>query len=191
MRTLNTAGQALLDRLLAGEQITVAQLVFMDLDTPQYLTNAGAPLVWSGNTWQPIGGQIAPVESTSTGEIDQLSFTLPGITEDQLALALTEPVEGATVRVYDALVDPLTGTVAEAVLAWAGTLNVPGLEDGPNASISVTAEHRAVNALRPKPTRYTNDEQQRLYPGDTSLNTDPATDAAPLAWPAAGFFVKT
>ena len=45
-----------------------------------------------------------------------------------------------------------------------------------------------MHALRAKPSRYTNDEQQRRYTGDTSLDIDPATDAAPVAWPAASFF---
>jgi hypothetical protein len=43
-------------------------------------------------------------------------------------------------------------------------------------------------ALRPRVTRYTNNEQQRLYPGDTSLDVDPLTDAASLVWPAASYF---
>jgi hypothetical protein len=42
--------------------------------------------------------------------------------------------------------------------------------------------------MRPKPSRYTNDEQQRMFSGDTSLDRDPATDAAPVTWPAASYF---
>lgn len=189
MRTLSLAGQALLDRITTGEQIPLVQLLEAQLTSlTLYLTTAGAPLVWAGHTWQPTALRIDPVAYGSNGEVDQLAFVLPGVDEDQLALALVEPVEGKTVRVYDALIDPATGTVVEVVLAWSGSLNVPGLEDGPSAVVSWTAEHRAVQALRVKPSRYTNDEQQRISPGDTCLNFDPATDAAPLAWPAASYF---
>lgn len=188
MRTLSTAGQALLDRMLAGELIPVVQLVEA-LTTPTLrMAAAGRPLVWGGHTWGAIDLQIEPISHSAGGEVEQMQFRLPGVTPDQLALALTEPVDGKTVRVYDAWVDPDTGEVAEAVLAWAGTLNVPALQDGPQASVAWTAEHRGVQALRIKPLRYTDDEQRRLYPGDTSLNFDPATDAAPLAWPAASYF---
>ena len=86
--------------------------------------------------------------------------------------------------------DPDTAVVADAPFAWAGVLEVPAIEDGPTATIAVTAEHRGAVAVRVKPSRYTSDEQQRLYSGDTSLNFDPATDAAPLAWPAASYFKK-
>ena len=188
MRTLNAAALSLLGRIQQGEQVPVVQLVQMDLTETVRLTTAGHVISWGGNDWQPAGlGAIEPIEDAA-GEVQALQFSLPGITPEQIAIALTEPVEGKTVRVYDALVDPDTGVVADAVLAWAGTLNVPGIEDGPTATVVVTAEHRGLHALRAKPSRYTDDEQQRLYPGDTSLDIDPLTDAAPIAWPAASYF---
>lgn len=191
MRTVNAAAQALLDRIAAGEQIPLVQLVEMRLaSVTLYYTTAGVPLQWAGHTWASVGGRIEPLNYAAKGTVDQLQFSLPGVTEDDIALALNEPVEGRVVVVYDALVDPDTGVVADAIQAWVGTLNVPGLEDGPVATVSVTAEHRAISAQRAKPSRYTNDQQQRLYPGDTCLNFDPATDAAPLAWPAASYFRK-
>lgn len=187
MRTLNAAGAALLARARAGEQIPVVQLIELHFDQVLYVTNAGIPLEWDGKTWQPLGVQISPVEDDIT-EFTNLQFALPAVSQDQLALALVEDAEGATVRLYDALVDPSTGEVALAVPAWAGQMDIPAIEDGPQATISVNAEHRGAQARRPKPTRYTDDEQQRLHPGDTCLQFDPATDAAPLVWPNASFF---
>lgn len=187
MRVLNTAAQALMDRALAGEQIPVVQLVELELDVVWRLTSAGVPLEWGGQTWSPIGGAVTGVED-DVGEFMGITLTLPGVTPEQLAVALVEDVEGRTVRVYDALVDPDTGEVADAALGWSGALELPAIEDGPTATLSVTAEHRGAIAMRPKPSRYTDSEQQRLFPGDTSLNFDPATDAKPLAWPAASFF---
>jgi hypothetical protein len=188
MRTLTAPAQALLDRVIAGERLPMVQLLVMELDSPIYLTTAGVPLVWGGHTWQPTGLRIQPIEHLSGADIDQLQFVLPGVSDDDLALALSTPVEGKTVRVYDALVDPASGAVADAVEGWVGALGLPSFEDGQEAAVSWTAEHRAIQAMRPKPVRYSNDAQQRLYPGDTSLDFDPATDAAALAWPAASFF---
>lgn len=188
MRTLNAPALALLARIQQGEQIPLVQLVQMDLSATVRLTTAGHVVQWGGQDWLPAGlGSIEPIEDAA-GEVQALQFVLPGVTSEQIAIALTEPVEGKAVRVYDALIDPATGVVADAVLAWSGTLNVPGIEDGPTAAVVVTAEHRGLHALRAKPSRYTNDEQQRLHPGDTSLDIDPLTDAAPIAWPAASYF---
>lgn len=188
MRTINAGALALLARIEAGEQIPMVQLVAMLFGTPLRYTTAGHQITWDGNTYEPAGlGGIESIED-STGDVQALQFSLPGISEEQIALALTETVEGTTVHVYDALIDPDTGVVEDAILAWSGTLNVPSIEDGATATVIVTAEHRGMSALRPKPSRYTNDEQQRLYPGDTSLDIDPATDAGPIAWPTASFF---
>lgn len=188
MRTLNANALALLARIEAGERIPVVQLVQLVLTETIYLTTAGRAISWDGHSWLPAGlGAIEPIEDVA-GDVQALQFSLPGVSSEQIAIALTETVEGKVVRVYDALIDPDTGGVEDAVLAWAGTLNVPSLEDGQTATVFLTAEHRGMHALRAKPSRYTNDEQQRRYTGDTSLDIDPATDAAPVAWPAASFF---
>jgi hypothetical protein len=189
VRTLNTAGQALLSRLLAGEQIPVPLLVQFDLDVVQRVSTAGIPLVWGGHTWQPTEIVVSPIEDDEA-EFMNLSFTLPGVTESQLALALTEDVEGKRARVWMAFVDPDTGTVADAPLVWSGELDVPALQDGPQASVTVNAEHRGNLALRPRTRRYTHDEQQRIAPGDTALDVDAGTDRPPLQWPLASWFYR-
>lgn len=188
MRAPNPQALALLARLRAGEQLPMVQLVEFLFDSgAQRATTAGRPVQWGGHTWQPLGLHLDAVQD-DVGEFGNITFTLPGVTESHLALALVEPVQGTKVRVYDALIDPANGTVADAVLAWAGELDTPGVEDGAQATVVANAEHRGAVALRTKPARYTDDEQQRLYPGDTSLNFDPATDAKPLVWPAASYF---
>lgn len=187
MRNLNAAAVALQARLEAGEPIPKPLLLEVHLSPVQYLTTAGGSVTWGGHSWKAVPLEVEAIQHGANGEVDQLAFMVAAITEDQIQFAL-EPVEGALVRVYDAWVNPDTGEVVEAVLAWSGSLNVPTLADGVRASVSWTAEHRAVRAYRPKPSTYSNDEQQRLYPGDTSLNVDPQTDAAGLAWPAASYF---
>lgn len=188
MRVLGSAAAALLARLTAGEQVPLVQLIELQLSTTVRFTTAGRDVQWGGHTWQHAGaGSVEPIEDAA-GELQGLRFVMPGVDGAQIALALVEPVEGRTVRVWDALLDPATGAVADPVLAWAGTLNVPDYADGPTATVSVTAEHRGLSAIRPRPRNYSNEEQQRRFPGDTSLNFDPATDAAPLVWPKASFF---
>lgn len=189
MRTPNAAALALLDRIATGERVGWVQLVRMDMTpTPLLVTTAGRDITWGADTYIRGGlGSVEPIDDTG-GELQGLSLTLPGVLPEHLAFVLNAQIEGVRVRVWDALVDPDTGAVADASLAWSGTLNVPGISDGPTAVVNVTAEHRGMLALRPKPRRYADAEQRRRYPLDTSLDFDPATDAAPLAWPKASFF---
>ncbi len=189
MRALNAAALALLARIQAGEQIPMPQLVEIMTTVPQRYTTAGHPLDWGGHTWQAAGIAVEPVEDESGGDGGQIVLGLPAVTPEQLALALVEPIDGVRVRVYNALVDPATMVVEHADLAWSGLANTPGIEESAQGAVmTIVCEHRAMQALRPKPARYTNDEQQRLHPGDTCLDYDPGTDAAPVVWPAASFW---
>lgn len=194
MRAMTAEGLALLGRIAQGEQIIITQLIWLRLtdlgETEFRLTTAGRQVEWGGETWFPGGlGRVTPIESAE-GIASQMLFTLPGVTDQQKAFALEPGAEGAEVRVYDALIDPLTGVCVDAPLAWAGELGVPTLQDGTQADLTVEADHRGLLAARSKPIRYSAAAQRAMYPSDTSLNFDPRTDAAPLVWPAASFFRK-
>lgn len=187
MRTLNTAALDLRSRALTGEMIPVVMLVQFDLPVVQRWALCGIPLVWGGYTWEPLDIVVSEIKDDAN-QASGLRFTLPGVTDAQLAMAMSGDVEGSAVTVRLAWVDPADGSVADAVQVWAGELDVAGWQDGPEAVVHYTAEHRAGVAMRPRVSRYTDDEQGRLAPGDTSLNIDPLTDAAPLVWPAAAYF---
>lgn len=189
MRALNAAALALLARIQGGEQLPMPQLLEIMTATPQRYSTCGYALTWGGFTWQPVGVGIEPVEDETGSTGSQIVLALPAVTPDQLALALTTALSGVRVRIYNALIDPETMVVEHADLAWSGLADTPGIEEGPDGSfVTVICEHRAVQAARVKPSRYTNDEQRRLYTGDTSMDYDPGTDAAPVVWPAASFW---
>lgn len=186
MKALNTAGLALLARAEAGEAIPRVQLVHLATDVPQRWAVCGRKLVWGGFDWAPRDILVADVEDGVQAAND-LMLTLPGVTPAEMALAFTD-LDGVAVTLYEALVDPDDGTVADAVLAWTGFADVPGIQDGAEAVVIVRCMHVGNAALRPKPSLYTDDEQRRLYPGDTSLDFDTATDGVGVVWPAASYF---
>ena len=188
MRTLNTAGAALYARLLAGEQIDLVPLVYLGLPVPQRWALAGRDVPWGADVYTAFDVGLEGGMQDETGTPGGLSLAVPAVTPAQIALAADGDVEGAPVLVYLALVDPANGQAADALQVGAFELDQPGWEDGLQAVAHFAAESRAAVVMRPNPSRYTNDEQQRLYPGDTSLNFDPATDAGPLNWPNADYY---
>lgn len=190
MTTLNPAGQALLARAIAGERIAVVQLVFIDATVPQYWAACGTgPIEWGGHDWVASDIGITEIEDTVNG-LNGQTLTLPGVTPAELAFAFDD-LDGVTIQLFDAWIDPDTKVVADAPLTFTGELDVPGWQDGAEATVILTAVHAGNAALRPKSSLWTNDEQQRLHPGDTCLNTEALTDAAPLVWPAASFFKQS
>lgn len=188
MRALTSAALDLLERLQSGEQIPVVRFVALDTAVPQYMSTAGYPLEWDGETWQPVGLEVEAIEDGDEAAPGAVALRMPAVTSAQLALALVEPVDGCAVRIYDAIVDPDSMTVEHAELVWSGTASVPAIEDGDEAVMIIACEHRAVRAYRAKPSRYTHDEQQRLHAGDTGLDYDPAQDGAQVVWPAASYW---
>jgi len=187
MRSVNPTAAALRARRLAGEKIPQVPLVYVGITAaPQRWALCGVPLEWGGYTWEPLDIAIGSV-TESAQQTDGIRLTLPAVTPAQLALA-AQDLEGAPLTIRLAEVDPDTAAVADAVQLWAGELDQPGWQDGPQAVSHFRAEPASTVALRNRVSRYTNDEQQRLYPGDTSLDVDPMTDAAPQVWPAASYF---
>ena len=190
MRAWNSTAQALLAAAEAGTaRVELVQLLQIDFTVTQRFAIAGHDKTWGGYTWTGLDIAVDAVEAAVDSR-EGLRFTFPGVTSSELALALGGDVEGSAVRLYVAVCDPTNGSVADAQLFWSGQLDIPGWSDGNEAFVHFTAEHSADEAARPKPIRYTNDAQQRLYPGDTFFNYAVPTDAAPIVWPAASFFKK-
>lgn len=186
MRAINAAGQALLDRAIAGEKIPFIPMLYLGLAVPQRYALCTVPLVWDGHTWSPREAGIDGVQDDAQ-QPSGMRVTLPAVTDAERALAVTDQ-EGAAVTLHLALVDPTTASVGDALELWAGEVDIIGWQAGRLSTMQISAEHRATIALRQRPIRYTNADQQRLYPGDTSLDVDPATDSRGIVWPAASFF---
>ena len=66
--------------------------------------------------------------------------------------------------------------------------SAPNADGQVTSTISISARHMGAVFARPKPLLYTDEEQQRLYPGDRCLefiNTQTSTE---VIWPEAEFF---
>lgn len=188
MRTLSTQAQSLLS---TPGPIPVVALVEMQLSEPLYLCTAGVDIDWDGKTWRATGvlGAIDAVKDT-TAELAGLKLTLSGVPSESIAMALGENVQGKPCIVRIALLDRDTHAVVDVQTVWSGTLDQMPLTDGPNPSLAVTAEHRGVTMQRPKAIRYTDADQQRLYPGDKFLEYVNSQANKPIVWPAASYFRK-
>jgi hypothetical protein len=186
MRTLSTAGAA----VIASGVVALAVLVEMDLTSPLNLNTTNLDLVISGTTYYGTRGlgQIDAVTET-TADVRNIKFSLSGVPSSSIALALSEPVQGKAVRIKLAIYDPSTFAVLDVVPFWAGQLDVFGINDGdPVATINVTAEHAGIDLTRPSGSVYSNDEQQRLHPGDLFFQFLADQVEQKIVWPTAAFF---
>jgi hypothetical protein len=186
MRAISSAAAA----VLAGPTPVMAVLVDMALSAPLRVSSWHRPLVWQGNTYLGAG-ELGQVDATdeSTEQPRPLRFSINGLPSASVSLVLSEPVQGRSVSLHVAIFDPWTHQVLDAALEWQGVIDTMAItEDGSTATVSVSAESAGLDLLRAVPVRYTDIDQQRLYPGDLFLQyvTDQAEKT--IVWPKAEFF---
>lgn len=184
MRTLTGPAAAVL-----GVRLALAQMVEMDLTAPLYVTTARDSITYGAKTY--LGGRQTAIDAIRDqgGQIEGLAFQLSGVPNDMLAIALAEPIQGKAVRVYTALMDPDTLAILDFVQAWSGTLDqMPISQAAASSTITVTAEHRGIAFARPKGYRYSDSDQQLLYPGDLALQFITAQATHADVWPASAYF---
>lgn len=162
---------------------------------PLRVTSYALNLNYGGMEWLGLGalGQIQSIDDGS-GDAQQLQFTLAGVQQDQIALALSENVRFRPVRVFRWLLSNESDAVVDSKQVWAGQLDRLALVDSPavdgqpgSTTIHVTAEHIEAKLQRLRLSRYTDEEQQKLHPGDTVLKNIAADSGKNIVWPAASW----
>jgi hypothetical protein len=154
--------------------------------------SAGYNLTWNGYTWQGVGqlGQVEEVKEAEGSEVSGLAFTLSGVPSALIALALGENYQRRVVNVYVGFLDlPTHAVLADPVLEWSGLLDTMAVVDeGGTSTIRVTAENELYDFARPSPLYWTDEDQRKLFPGDTGLRFAKQLNDRPIVWPAAEFF---
>lgn len=189
MRTVNTAATAILNG--SHTVVPLALLVDMpDLSSPLRLCTGRWALTWGGHTYTAAGtlGEVEAAQESSAGP-RPLNLKLNGVPASMRSLVLTENVQGKAVSLSLAIFDPDTYQIADAVLEWAGTLDVlDWVDDGTTGVITVSAESAGIDLLRGVSVRYTDQDQQRLFPGDLGFQYVIDQGEKSITWPAASFF---
>lgn len=181
MRSIATAAAT----TLASGTVPMVLLVEMAFDPVLYLCTAGVPIVWGGNTYLGAGplGAVDVVRDTS-GDAQSLSFSLEGVTNTTIALALGVSARNRACNVRLAVLNATTHAIEDVVLLGAFVLDQITLGAG---ALSVTALPMARVFSRPKAVRYTDEDQQRISAGDRALQYVVSQAAHPDVWPAASW----
>lgn len=174
----------------AAPHVVQFPLVEMQLATGTlYICGAAHDVAWNGNLYLSARGlgQIEQIEENES-EIRGLAFVLQGVTPDIIALAMSDQSQGRPVIVRMVV---LNGTTLEVdANVWTGRVDLMQIVDGAEPAVRVTAEHRLVAWQNPQPVRFSDADQQRLFPGDRFFEHAEATANATLVWPSRQFFER-
>ncbi len=189
-------------RSLTGGQTTAVQsaglglLIFVEMlfdSGALRVCSAGYDYAWNSFTWLGVGqlGTVEPVRESETGEVSGLAFSLSGVPSTHISLAMNEPYQGRTVRVYFGLLDANYALIGTPVLEWEGAIDIMTIEDsGTTSTIRVTAENELFDFERPNVLLLTDEDQQKLFTGDLGLQYAAQMVDRPLVWPSAEYFKR-
>jgi hypothetical protein len=182
-----------LQAALAGPVVVLVQLVRIDFP-------GGTVALNSSNRNFTVGGveyrgaygmgSITPVVD-QPGEIQGLQLEMNRVDSAFISVALDEAdqVQGTPITISTLILDPDTHQQLGVVTDWVGYADKMAIsEDGERASVSISAEGRAVDLLRGNPSTYTDADQQALYPGDRAFELVADQSDKPVIWPTRDFF---
>jgi hypothetical protein len=141
-------------------------------------------LSWNGQTWVGTGTllQVSQIQENAETVASGATITLSGVPTELISLALGSVRQGRAGKIYLGFFSS-GSIVTDPVLVFEGKLDVPVIEeDGDTATIAIAYESRLIDLQKPRESRYTNEDQQRVYPGDLGFEFVPSLQEKTLNW---------
>lgn len=107
-----------------GEKVKLVQLSFASAVTR--MTTAGQDIVWDSQTWEAVGGHLDAegYREVANGEAPGCRVRLSGVDQSIITLILANNYRGRKATVWEARLDPATGTVIDdPLIVFDGYMN--------------------------------------------------------------------
>lgn len=171
---------------VAKSNVKVAFFAQFDFSAASlYLWSGVGNYSWNGQTWQGVGTLLGfkPISEFLDGRSSGLSFSLSGVPSIIINAAFSQQYRGRNCALYLALFDDSWAVLANPTQVWGGRMDVMTIQDGGDTcAATLTAESRLVQLQVARQVRYTDGEQQRLFPGDKGLEFVSALQLKEIAW---------
>jgi hypothetical protein len=174
----------------AKQSVSLRTLVDLDFPSGTVRGHDGVgDIVHSSNTYTGLSGYggMQSIREDVQGGINAVKLILAGPTPI-MTTALTEAYQGRDAIIYVGLVNEAGAWVATAEEIWRGKMDVMEVEIGKEVSvITLTCETRL--RKEPRVARYTDTDQQLLYPGDKFFEFVSRIPGFKVTWGAKGYGV--
>ena len=148
-----------------------------------YVWNGYHSLSWGGHTWLPTGdfGGISNIKENRDLTANGVSLTLSGIPSNIIGEAMRNDTQGRPVKIYFGTLTT-TGFVIDPYLQWSGLIDaISHSDDGKTATLTVNCETEMIDN-RSAARRYTHEDQQLDFPGDTAFRFVAGMPLTTLTW---------
>lgn len=158
------------DLLSAMEQPNVALVLAAEIDFPSGVTRVHTgtgTVIINGQTFLGVGnlGDVGSVTEENSTSSSTMSMVLSGLDMSLVGETLNEEVIGCNVVCYLAVMND-QGVVTGANVLFEGFITDTSLQAGQQNALSYVVANVFERWSQGLPDRYTDESQQRLYPGD-------------------------
>ena len=140
---------------------------------------------WNAQAWTGLGdfGQVTPVKESSGVRANGLSFQLSGIPSSLIAEVIGLRSRGRVCTLWLGFYNSSGTLIADPFQLWSGRMDQPVITDsGDKSDVTVSAESRLIELQRARETRYTDETQQNLYPGDLGCEFVASLQEKEIMW---------
>lgn len=159
-------------------------MVKMEFDTPVYAHSGFGTITYDGNDYLGVGdlGSVSEARESEVLGPTPMQLQLSGVDATLISEALTSGRYGDVITVYIGYRQD-DGTLVEAPwVAWKGTFEYATLNVGDDNSINITCQHDLSILEESDGSRYTDEDQQRRFTGDTGFEYVARIATQKLVW---------
>ena len=171
---------------VTSSAVGIGLLAEMEFDSGVLrLWNGIGDLTIEGNVFTGVGtlGEISPITETAEIKASGIDLSLAGMNSDVLSLALTEDYQERDVSIWFAFFDTSSSAYLDRILMFRGRMDVMTIsENGDTSTISLTAESILVGLERARERRFTDEDQQGVYPGDKGFEFVTGLQQKDIPW---------
>lgn len=167
-------------------KINVLLLGFFDFASGAVrVWNGYGQLSWGGNTYEGLGEfvSVSAIEEAVDLAARGVTFQLTGVPSSLIALVLADAYQGREASLWMGAMSDAGAVVVDPFKIFSGRMDVMEIMDtGDTSIITLNAENRLIDLRRIRESRYTDAEQQRLYPGDRGCEYVAGLQDKQLPW---------
>ncbi len=163
-------------------------VLFVEIEHPNgtgYFHSGIGRRTWNGQTWYGAGrlGSVSPIKQSSEIAIQDISFKISGVDQDELA-KLGSDVRNLAGRAWLACVGPDDQVIADPYQTIDSELDyqIFSIDDDGTATIEIVAHSGFYTLDRGVEEAWTPENQKLTYPLCTGLDGIPALQHKDLKW---------
>lgn len=167
----------------------ITPILLTKLENPEgdlFLWNGFRDIDWQGDTYIGAGGvgTISPIKETLDMEATGVEFTLNGLIDEHIALALSATYKNEFSHVWFGAFDEANAIVVDPVKLHKGRMDVMTIEEGgENSILRISSENLLVILKQASLRKWTDQDQKTDYPDDRGLEfVSDINDGKKVVW---------